>query len=150
VVWRSINQTGDGTGDLIGRRYSGTPDLTLALNFFTLSPCRAVDTRQSTALVSGSPRVFSIAGLCGVPPTAKAISANVTAVSPSGGGFLTLWPADISMPLASAINFSASSTRANNALLTLATDGSGQVKAEAVVTSNGTVHMVLDITGYFQ
>ena len=53
-----------------------------AVELYTLSPCRLVDTRaaQAPALAASERRVFPVAGVCGVPPTATAVAVNVTAV----------------------------------------------------------------------
>ena len=65
--------------------------------FFSVTPCRIVDTRNPVvpagtggpALASGSPRNFPIAGQCGVP-SATAATLNVTLVSPTQDGFLSI------------------------------------------------------------
>jgi hypothetical protein len=49
---------------------------------------------------------------------------------------------------ASTINFNTGQTRANNAIVLLATDGTGGLAATN--GSNGTVHLILDVAGYFQ
>ena len=122
--------------------------ITPALDFHTLTPCRAVDTRSGTPLVSTFLRAFQIAGACGVPPTAKVVSANVTVVGPTGSGYVKIWPAGLPETSTSAINFSSGMTRANNGLLTLATDGSGGISAKAFLADSGLVHLVIDVTGY--
>lgn len=132
-------------GDRIG---SGSPTLALDLGFYPLPPCRAVDTRVGAPLISGTPRTFLIGGVCGVPGTAKALSINVTVVGPTASGFVTLWPADLPEPATSTINFQAATTRANNAVATLATDGSGRLSAKALLADSGPVHLVIDVTGY--
>jgi hypothetical protein len=50
--------------------------------------------------------------------------------------------------LTSSINFSTGQTRANNAILPLANDGTGAIKA--FDGSSGTAHFILDANGYFQ
>ena len=115
-----------------------------------MTPCRVLDTRPSTALVSGVIRFVQIAGLCGVPPTAKAVSLNVTAVGPTESGFVTLWPADLVQPQTSVVNLTVGKTRTNNAILSLATDGSGGLAAVAFLGGSGTVHLILDVNGYFE
>jgi len=40
-------------------------------------------------------RVFKAHGQCNIPPTAKAISVNVTVANPQGGGHVTLFPGTI-------------------------------------------------------
>jgi outer membrane protein assembly factor BamB len=120
-----------------------------ALSFYTLSPCRLVDTRVAgPALQPGSPRTFVATGACGVPDTAAALSVNVTVTGPTAAGHLVLAPGGQTLPLASNVNFGAGQTRANNAILGLAIDGSGAF----VVTSGGTgtVDFILDVNGYFQ
>jgi hypothetical protein len=119
-------------------------------DFYTVVPCRALDTRSTSALASGVVRVIAVAGACGVPASAKAVSINVTAVAPTGAGYVALWPADLAQPLTSVVNFPAGTTRGNNAILTLATDGGGGLAAVAAVAGGGTVHLVVDVNGYFQ
>jgi hypothetical protein len=63
-------------------------------------------------------------------------------------GHLTIYPADKTQPLASTINFNAGQTRANNALLSLSRDGTGRVNV--VNGSGGTIHVIIDVNGYFQ
>jgi hypothetical protein len=126
------------------------------LRFFTLSPCRLVDTRQSPgpwgapALVSGQSRSFDLNQSCAVPATAKALSLNVTVTGPTGSGYVTLGAGGCPVPAASSINFTAGGTRANNAIVTLAADSSGNLLAFAFATGNGSVHLILDVNGYFE
>jgi hypothetical protein len=127
-----------------------------ATDFYTLAPCRLVDTRlpdgplDGPALDGKAVRRFALAaGTCGVPPSALAVSLTVTAVQAAALGYLTLFPGDATgPPLASHVNFGAGQTRANNAVVALGADGSGTLKVK-----NGSVspvHLVLDVNGYFQ
>ncbi|HVS00715.1 MAG TPA: VCBS repeat-containing protein [Thermoanaerobaculia bacterium] len=125
-----------------------------ARNYFTVTPCRLVDTRNAAgptggpALASGALRDFTLTGACGVPSSARALSLNITVVSPTGGGFVRFSP-DCQPPLTSTINFSAGQTRANNAVLPLSDQG--VLTANALVTgSSGSVHVIIDVNGYFQ
>ena len=59
-------------------------------DFFAVTPCRVLDTRPAAALVSQVLRMIPVAELCGVPVTAKAVALNVTVVSPSGAGYVSL------------------------------------------------------------
>jgi len=119
-------------------------------NFYTLAPCRILDTRDPAlggpALAAGSTRVFTIANLCNVPPTARSISANVTVTQPTFGGHLTLFSGG-TPPEASTINFRPDETRANNAIVPLTAAGTISV---ADGQSTGTTHFILDVNGYFQ
>jgi hypothetical protein len=125
-------------------------------DFHTVTPCRLADTRDPAgptggpALGAGSTRSFPVTGgTCGIPSTALAVSVNLTAVQAAAVGYLTLFPGDATgPPLASSLNFTAGQTRANNAIVSLAADGSGTIKVKN--GSAGTVHFVLDVNGYFQ
>lgn len=122
-------------------------------DFYTLSPCRLVDTRQAAdapALVSSGPRQFVLTGKCGVPADAKALTLNVTAAGPSARGSLSFAPGGQAFPATSTVNFNAGDVRANSAILRLATDGSGRLGVRAFLVDGGAVHLVLDVTGYFK
>lgn len=123
------------------------------LDFFTVAPCRVVDTRNSPgpyggpALAAGSWRSFTLVGLCGIPPTAAAVVVNLTVVSPTAGGHLTLYPGGAPAPTSSTINFGPGQTRANNATLLLGITGDLGVLNGM---PSGSVHVVLDVVGYFE
>ncbi|HEX5719844.1 MAG TPA: hypothetical protein VF179_27060 [Thermoanaerobaculia bacterium] len=120
-------------------------------DFFTTMPCRVLDTRQQgPALASGVERTFAVEGLCGIPATARAVVVNITAVQPAGAGYVVLHPGDLAAPLTSTINFAAGATRANNAILALAFDGTGRLAATPAVAGGGTVHLILDVSGWFE
>jgi Subtilase family len=123
--------------------------------FHTLSPCRAIDTRDSTlyqrgapALAGGLQRAFALAGVCGVPAAAKAVSVNVTVTGPTAIGDLRLFPVGVSTAIVSTINFYPGQTRANNAIVQL---GGGTTASITVQNDGaGTVDLILDVNGYFQ
>ena len=118
------------------------------LAFYTVTPCRLVDTRNpdGPALQAGALRTFALTGACGVPPTAKALSLNLTVTEPSAGGHLTLFPAGEPEPATSSISFGSGQTRANNAVLKLS--GAGAVDVRAATA--GAVHLIVDVNGYFE
>jgi hypothetical protein len=117
--------------------------------FFTVAPCRVVDTRGANGpyggpvLVGGAFRTFLLRGQCGIPTTARAVSANLTVVLPAAEGFLTAYPGG-PFPLVSTLNYRANLVRANNAILTL--DGSGNL----LVFSSVATDLLLDVNGYFE
>jgi glucose/arabinose dehydrogenase len=117
------------------------------LDFFTVTPCRVVDTRgtNAPALAAGSTRTFGMTGFCGVPPSARAVAANVTVV-PATAGFLAFRRADEAPGNTSTINFPAGVNRANNAVLPL---GAGGDVAVFCGIPSGSVELILDIVGYF-
>jgi hypothetical protein len=119
-----------------------------------LTPCRVIDTRNPTgpyggpALQPTASRNFNFAAQCGIPADARALALNVTVTGPTAPGFLTLYPADQTRPLASTINFVSGRARANNSIVSVTTDGSDTV---AVYNgAAGTVHLVVDVVGYFK
>ena len=148
---------------VVGNSSGGTATLTdaffyantsAASAFFSLTPCRIVDTRgfgapiQGGSLAANSQRTWTLINVCGVPASAKAVSANVTITGSSAVGQLSFYPGN-AFPLGtSTLNYGAGQTRANNAMLELATDGLGSVGV--LNSSAGAVHVILDVNGYFQ
>lgn len=122
--------------------------------FYTVTPCRILDTRGAAgpwgapSLAGGAERTVTLAGRCGIPSTATGIAANLTVTGSSAGGFLTVHAAGSPLPLASAINFRPTQTRANNAILSLGS--SGDVSIYCGSGAGGHVNAILDVTGYFQ
>jgi CSLREA domain-containing protein len=120
-----------------------------AFAYFTLPPCRVVDTRgaDGPALAAGTTRSFALAGKCGLPTSANAVSLNVTVTQPTAQGDLRLFPGGAPLPLVSTINYRAGQTRANNAIVTLGPSNDIDVLSDQ---SSGTVHFIVDVNGYFQ
>lgn len=144
AVWDSERQDGDGSG-VYAQRYA-LP----GLGFYTVAPCRVFDTRSTIPLSSGVTRTFQVATACGIPAMARAVSANLTVTGSTAGGSVTIYPSDAPLPGTSNINFSTAQTRANNAILSLARDGTGAVGAQAFVSGSGQAHLILDVNGYFE
>ena len=124
-------------------------------SFYTLTPCRLIDTRSATAALGGpalaanATRSFKLTGpACGVPAGAKALAVNVTVTRPAAAGFFGLYPGDAFPLSTSNLSFGAGQTRAAFSVIPLATDGSGTI----LVTngSPGAAHLILDVSGYFQ
>jgi hypothetical protein len=125
------------------------------LGFYTLVPCRIVDTRRASGTFGGpslqgggAQRVFPIAGQCGIPTDAKAVALNFTVVGPTAAGDLRLFPTGIGTPNIAAIDFRAGAVRANNAVLSLAGNPAGSLTAESDL--NGTTDFLIDVNGYFK
>jgi hypothetical protein len=122
-------------------------------DFFTLLPCRAIDTRGSTgpfggpALVAGQTRTFDLAGRCAIPATASAVSVNVTVTQPTAAGNVRLYPAGTALPNVSSLNYSAGQTRGNNAIVRLS---SAAGLAIHCAQASGSAHLILDVNGYFE
>jgi chitinase len=122
-------------------------------NYFVVPPCRVLDTRNPSgpyggpALLAGQSRTVTLAGQCGIPASAQAVSVNVAVTQPTAAGNLRLYPAGTPVPSVSSVNYSAGQTRANNGVTGLGV--SGQIAIRCAQAS-GTVHAILDVTGYFE
>ena len=122
-------------------------------SFYTVSPCRVLDTRNPTgpyggpAIAANTSRTFAFGGRCGIPTTAKAASLNVTVTQPTAGGYVRLYPSGASMPLVSSVNYSAGRTRGNSASVGLGTNTGLVVRCDQ---SSGNVHVIIDVNGYYQ
>jgi plastocyanin len=137
-----------------GSMMTGTIIVVPPTQLSTVTPCRIIDTRAlagptgGPALGNGATRDFLLAGHCGIPAGATAVAVNIAVTQPTNGpGFLTLYPAGTARPLFAAINYAAGQTRANNAILPLGALGDISVYC---AQGGGTVHFILDVTGYFQ
>jgi PKD repeat protein len=119
------------------------------LDFYTVPPCRALDTRYGSPLGTGTPKLLDFTGICGVPAGALAIAVNVTVPSPAIQGTVVLYPGNYPAMGTSTIHFVPGITRANNAVLPLATDGTTTLAALASLAAPGTVNLLIDVTGYF-
>lgn len=155
VVWNSL-ASDLAPGDLNGALdvYAFRQDLeTSPGRFFTLPPCRLLDTReplQGPAMASGDVVVRWPNGRCPIPWTARALSVNVTAV-PSNDGYVVLFPGDLTTPPGnSTLNFRGGRVQANNAVVGLSRDGEATFTTHAAVVGGGTVHLVIDVNGYFE
>jgi hypothetical protein len=122
------------------------------LGFHPTSPCRVLDTRNPDGplggppLVAGSRRAFALRGSCGIPASAKSVSANVTVTQPTEPGELSVAPASGFTTPAGVVSFAAGRTRASAAIILL--DADGQVAVQN--RSSGTVHFILDVSGWFE
>ncbi|MEO6324882.1 MAG: endonuclease [Thermoanaerobaculia bacterium] len=129
-------------------------DAASAVVFYTLPPCRVLDTRDAAgalggpALSASSDRVFPMTGICGIPAAARALSLNVTVTQPAAAGELIVHPGDTAAPVVSTLSFRSGVTRASNTMVTLPADESGSVGIKN--GSAGTVHVIVDVNGYFQ
>jgi hypothetical protein len=141
---------------------SATAEAAGPFNFFSVTPCRIVDTRKPAGatggpiLTAGAQRNFPISAAsagCGVPTTATAATLNVTLVSPTAAGFVKIWPFGSTEPLVSTINAAAGEPAiANGAIVPLGSDATFQIslKYGTAPPPGATAHVIIDVTGYFQ
>lgn len=120
----------------------------------TIPPCRVIDTRGPAgalggpALAGNSTRSFPIAESCGIPADAVSVVANVTAVGPASSGHLEVYPTGAPPTGTGTVHFKAGQVRANNSLLTLGVGG--EISVQTALPAVGTVHFVLDVSGYYR
>lgn len=117
-----------------------------AADFYAVTPCRVLDTRTGAALLSGVTRLVAVTGACEVPAGARALAANVTTLFASNPGSLVAFPGNYPSPGTTTAHFVMDRILANNAILPLATDGSGNL---ALLAQGGNVHVLIDVVGYF-
>ncbi|MBV8236409.1 MAG: hypothetical protein JO075_11975, partial [Acidimicrobiia bacterium] len=119
-------------------------------SYNALTPSRILDTRDGTGggggrVGAGQTRALKVAGAGGVPASgATAVVLNVTAVGPSAGSFLTVYPSDVGRPLASNLNFAPGENIPN--LVVVKVGGDGNV---IFYNDQGTVDIVADVVGYY-
>ena len=120
---------------------------TIAGGFTGITPYRILDTRSvgGGACISGV-RSLQVAGVegSGVPSNAAAVALNVTVVGPRAAGFLTVYPSDTALPLASNLNFSTGQVVANNVNVKTGADGAVNIYA-----NGGCPEVVVDLVGSF-
>lgn len=130
--------------DVVG--WFGTADASAARGRFTsLTPARALDTRESIALGPNESRPLTLAGIAGVPPTgAGAVLLNVTVDKPTASGFLTVHPTGGGVPVASNLNFRPDETVPNAVVVGLGDNGS-----ITLTNASGTTHVIVDVVGWY-
>jgi hypothetical protein len=115
-------------------------------SFYTIAPCRALDTRVSAnPLAGGQPQTVSLAA-CGLPSNARAAALNLTVVAPSADGSMVAWPSDQPLPDTSNLSYRAGAVQAAFSVVPLARSGA---TLNVVAALAGSTHLVLDVTGYF-
>jgi trimeric autotransporter adhesin len=125
-----------------------------AMDFYTITPCRLIDTRSPAGPLggptppAGASRTFTVTGACSIPSSAQALSINLTVVATGSAGYLQVYPGGSATPAVSAINFVQGQTLANNGLITLAFDGTGTITVRS--GASGPVNFVIDVNGYYQ
>lgn len=127
------------------------------LTYNMVAPCRIADTRVAGGrLAAGAVRNFTSSGAnfnaqggaatsCSMPADASAVVVNVTAVTPDGPGFLTLFPFNTTRPTASNLNYKGADIVANEVIVKQTL---GQPSDFSVYSLVGT-DVVIDVVGYF-
>ena len=120
------------------------------LQFYPLSPCRVLDTRNPGGALGGpaipgsGSRSFPIpSSSCGAPGNSAAYSFNVTVVPHGQLGYVTAWPTGGSQPVVSTLNSLDGTVLANAAIVPAGTGGAVSFYA------SDTTDLIVDINGYF-
>jgi hypothetical protein len=120
-------------------------------DFVPLSPSvQALDTRNGTGgltgvRTAGSTSAFPVLGVGGIPAAGvSAVLVDVTAITPTVGTFLILWPDGAARPAVSTVNAQANQTISNSAVVPVGSDGK-----ISVYNSAGNAHVAVDVQGYF-
>lgn len=137
-------------------------DITGALTFVGITPCRIIDTRGPShsgqwgppILANGQLRTFQITGAtsgvpiqCGIPSNAVAISANFIAVNFTGAGDLRVFAAGGAQPVTTILNYRLE-TISNAASVPLGPSGGGE-NGISVVPAVSDTHLIVDVNGYY-
>jgi hypothetical protein len=133
--------TVDVLADVMGYYAPGTGG-----GFTGKTPARALDTRiglgaPQARLGAGQTLTLTVPGL---PAGATAVALNVTAVDPSAGSFLTVYPGGAPRPGASNLNYLAGQIVPNMVLVPL-----GPGNTITFFNAAGTVDVLADVMGYY-
>ncbi len=141
-----------GGGGLMVAHAAGDGQLNV---FVPITPCRLFDTRpdtlvgtRQTPIGAGETMLQAVTGTngkCTMPASATAVAMNVTSVNGTEASFLTIWPSDTALPLASSLNWVPGSPPTPNKV---------DVKLSATGTISlfnaaGTVDVLADVVGYY-
>jgi len=125
--------------------------------FTAITPKRLIDSREGIGVPLGrvrpeAPVTLQVVGAgvrgidgteMAIPANAVAAAINVTAVTPAGSGYVTVWPCGVSRPVVSTLNFNAGDIRANGAIAPLGAGGTLCFYAHA------STDLVVDVVGWF-
>ncbi len=147
-----VSNTGSATVDLIvdvmGYYLAGAPGG--AGTFQSIQPRRTLDTRiglgAAAGRVAGSTSItVKMTGTGALPnPGVSAVVVNVTVVSPTAAGVVTVYPSGAPLPRTSNLNFVAGQTVAN--LVVVPVGGDGRIR---LLSLGSSVYLVADVVGYY-
>ncbi len=121
--------------------------------YIAITPARILDSRSGASTVdgqylgigtrpAGSVTEVQVAGRAGVPADALSASLNITSLSATTDGYMTVYPCGIGTPNTSNVNYTTGSTVANFVISKL---GSGKV----CVYTSGATGLLIDVSGAF-
>ena len=124
--------------------------------YTAIAPCRIVDTRVGGGpLSSGHGRSFYALGTagfgtqggagCDIPTSATSVTGSIIAVGASANGYVKVFAYGASLPTASFLNYSHTTTLSASGTIPVV----HSTHDFSVVTSGGTVNLVIQLTGYY-
>lgn len=132
------------------------------VGFVAVGPERIADTRSGLglgqAITAGTPQSLQVTGPITtqdgtrtlVPAGSTAVVATLTAVEPTGDGFMAVRPGDATgLPTTSQLNMVAGSIVATTIIVPLAADGTLDLAYVTYTGVDASSDLLLDITGYF-
>ena len=130
--------------DIVGYYWVGN---VLPGGLTAVNPQRILDTREpgQGPCVTGV-RDLQVAGraFTDIPSAAAGVALNVTVVTPTDSGFLTVFPKGTAPPTASTLNYTAGQIVPNGTLVKVGADRSISLYANA-----GCPHVIVDVVGWF-
>ena len=134
-----VSDTADVILDVNG--YFATPG-TGGLSLYTVTPCRALDTRNGAGAFNGTLTVPVHGSNCAPPSTAQAYVLNSTVLPVASLSYLTLWATGGMQPGVSTLNASDGAITSNMAIVPTT---NGSVDAFSTDATN----LLLDLSSYF-
>lgn len=119
----------------------------------SVAPSRFADTRSGQTTVdgdfsgggqrtAGSTYEVQVGGRGDIPANATAAVINITAINPSGVGFITAYSCDDEQPTASSLNYTPGSNLGNEVVAGLSADG------KVCMYTSAATDMSIDVVGY--
>ena len=120
-----------------------------------VGPARLIDTRPGSTTIDGQflgagalgaqgQVDLTVAGRGGVPASgAGTVVLNVTAVTPTATGFLTVWPSGTTRPISANVNFSPQQIISDLVFAKVGTNGK-----VTIFNNAGATHVVADVVGW--
>jgi hypothetical protein len=148
--------------------YGTMTDISQALPFVAIAPCRIADTRGNgfggqaggPIIPSNTPRAFQIAGAPAIVPAppngcapnsipvgANAVSFQFTIVSPTADGNLIAWNGGV-VPQVSVLNWPAGTVALGNGTI-VPLGFAGVLGVQLNMAFGQSAHLVIDVNGYF-
>jgi hypothetical protein len=91
---------------------------------------------------AGQTAIINVAGRSDVPTNATAVFLNVVAATPTGPGFLTVFPCGTKRPLAANVNYNGNDVASNAVLAKIGTNGN------ICVFTSAETDLIIDVNGY--